>query len=704
MSQTLSCTSETLPGQIVHIHISPVKVTSSAKKAFKESKTKEIISAICALLNSDGGKLVMHVREDSAQEWFVTDSIRKIEQCLVEIVGCSTMVSNISLEKSDQKIVFSVKKSSFLITVNYNLYLPSQTQVISIPSTEAIENVKGVILNKRETVNVVKIGSHMKKFVKDQNSGLHVAKDVQFKHLKAAPSKCVTLGDRPIGKSNKFACYVSAFANHCGGHIYYGIRDDGTIKGEVITDQRKVDEIIKKVEKTINKMSWPHSLGKPQKGKQWDIFFEPVLDTTSNVLPSIYVIVIYVASCPGGVFTEEPESYEIVDGKVGKLKLSDWKMKLFYPSLTVSSHEHEVPGVVRRCSWSSGRYQKICYHVNGILMTDINNGNWENFERHKRMLERRFPESDARLVLLSKQVTAYYRKGSFSKADLALQEYNQIWPTSQNVLIFEVIGLYLQAALERCLGNFKTSYEILKDTLFKADQIPVGLITASLYSLMATLRGILDCQAQDSNEKIPLSANEKSEILSTKALEHLKKVRESPEIRTDMEQKSHINLAMLHLGCSLSGDIARKHVDKECLAAANSNLQVVSRCIFDGYPLSLLRELQFHFALSILYHRRSQIERHEKRHLLQAAFHYSKKANDLSRKCKFEEMTRYTQKCMALRTEDLVCSHFVKNKRDTDKRPISESSGTDSLLPETKEISIQNSQDNLEDNNSTACW
>ena len=60
-----------------------------------------------------------------------------------------------------------------------------------------------------------------------------------------------------IGKGNKFSRYVSAFANYKGGHIYYGIDDDGIVAGELIPNEVDKEEIVKKVEKSINKMIWP---------------------------------------------------------------------------------------------------------------------------------------------------------------------------------------------------------------------------------------------------------------------------------------------------------------------------------------------------------------------------------------------------------------------------------------------------------------
>ena len=448
---------------ILNMEISLKKTTASTGKKYKETKMKEIIRSVCALLNTEGGDLVLNLNEKSTQDTMFS-FVRMIEQRLVEIIGSVIMVSNTNFEIIDQKIILRVKKSNLLISTNYNLYLPTQTQVIPVQPNTQIEIVKQLITCDGERIlHEIKIETHSRRFVQDQNCGLKENKGIQLKNPKAASSKCVTLADRM--KSNKLTCYVSAFANHQGGHIYYGIRDDGTVEGEIVTDKDR-DEITKKVGKTIGKMIWPQ---KPEKEKHWDIFFESVLDIHSRAIPSTYVIVVFVASCPGGVFIEEPESYKIsLDGKVEKMGFS------CHPLSAISCRKQEIPSLVQRCSWSSPRNQKLYEYANEQLMREINNGNWNEFTRKCKILEQECPESVVRMAVLSKQVIAHNRRGQFSKAVEVLQQYKRSVPSCQDTLIFEVIGLYLEAALDRCQENYETGYEILIAALSKLEQIPLG--------------------------------------------------------------------------------------------------------------------------------------------------------------------------------------------------------------------------------------
>jgi hypothetical protein len=73
-------------------------------------------------------------------------------------------------------------------------------------------------------------------------------------------------------------------------------------------------------------MLWPNNA--PQRGKHWDIFFEPVIDTGYKQIPSTFVVVVTVVQCAGGVFAEKPESYRVVNGKVESIPFELWKKRI----------------------------------------------------------------------------------------------------------------------------------------------------------------------------------------------------------------------------------------------------------------------------------------------------------------------------------------------------------------------------------------
>ena len=340
-------------------------------KKYKESKKTEIASSFCALLNTHGGKVTIEF--EAATESDVQNLKRAIEQRLSDILGFSSMRDHIELVSSSiDECVFTVEGVSSLCTMNYNLYLPSETQVLAVSPTTPIADVREILSSQKRIAEMeepaVKIGTHCKEFVFHQNTAqLIESRKEQFKNLKSDRSSCVTLGDRMTNKANKFANYVSAFANNIGGNIYYGVQDDGVVEGEFVKD-KELDKITKKVSNAVNKMVWPTECEGPKRGQHWEIFFEPVHGVNGDVVPSTFVIVVYIAHCAGGVFTEEPESYHVVNGKVKKMDYNKWRERIFQTTL---------PQHVSRVQWSSKKMERRFHCLMEKLICLKNNGNKE---------------------------------------------------------------------------------------------------------------------------------------------------------------------------------------------------------------------------------------------------------------------------------------------------------------------------------------
>jgi hypothetical protein len=403
------------------------------RKKYKEQILQEIIAAICAMLNSNGGKVVIHINSDSniPIEGFPSSQmslvIRILEQSMTSMIGLHQTISKINFKEDKESIVILVEKADSLITSNYNLYLPSETQVVQVSPLEPLGKVIDMIIRK-VVQELVEHGSHCQIFLKGDDCGFHESKMVQLKNPKASSSKRTKLADRMTSKSIKFSCYVSAFANHCGGHIYYGIRDDGVVEGELISNEEDIIEITKKVEKTINKLIWPEQIDQPKRGVHWEIFFEPVLDQNSKPIPSTFVIVIYIAPCLGGVFTEEPECYEIVEGEVKKMSFATWKKRILIPgnSNDQSSPAELVPYPLSRIQWSSDEIKQKCTRASNLLMDLINNGKWKELKRKAKLIQQEYPGYEVKLMVLSKMVIAYSRQSLFSKARNTLSDFYEI--------------------------------------------------------------------------------------------------------------------------------------------------------------------------------------------------------------------------------------------------------------------------------------
>lgn len=671
---------------VVQTDISPTEMV--ADKQYKTKMTKIIISNTCALLNSGGGKFVLNFQDPTPCPKHIHDCVRMVEQWVIQFVGPATMSSNIQLEQLPNKILLHIKGNSHLSTVNYNLYLPTHAQVTAVASTDPVGKVKEILERKSCicTSNISQ-GSHQTTFVQGEDSGLIESYSVQFKQLKSTPSKCIALADRMTGKGTKLTCYVSAFANYCGGHIYYGISDDGKVRGEKITEKDKID-IIKKVSKTISHMTWLGYSGEPRKGKEWDIYFEPVMGTEGNRIPSTFVIIITVVWCLGGVFTFEPESYHVTEGTVKKMSLETWKENLLskeVPKETKDQVEcnsktnvevevstktpaeiscalrtqckYEAPHSIARCTWSSNQTKKNYCFVNGNLIRIINDGNWKQFERRAKIEESKCSDGGVKLVILSMRITAQYKKNKFKKAEHSLKEYNKHLNDSKDRIICEVREKLVRSCLERCKGNHEKSYEIACTGLALVEQIPSGIIVGEYYVNLATISTILLSQERESERQSILK--DEAMFFFKEALQHLRDANEYLPSKIDQEQKVHINLALLNLGCSFSGDAIEETVDDDHIARAVSSIKVVDQHIYDGNALSDYRECQYLFVLSMLHYRRSQNigddEPRDKRlKLLENALKSSKKAEKIALECNFEEMLIYSRKHKAVYTEMMV--------------------------------------------------
>ena len=607
------------------------------------------------MLNGNGGKVLLH-KERNCNDCQclsqMSQVVRVLEQSMMAIIGLNQTVSKIDFTEDKESINIILKKADSLITTNYYLYLPSQKQVVQVSTSEPQEVIKKNIIRRKRIVEPVQLGSHHRTFCKGKNCGLHENKLCEFKHLKAEPSNCTSLADRMTGKGNKFSCYVSAFANYSGGHIYYGIGDDVVVNGEFIPNEKDKEKITKQVEKFINKMIWPERIGLPKRGKQWEIFFEPVADANSIPVPSTFVIVIYIAPCLGGVFTEQPESYEMVEGKVRKMSFDSWMKRILQPA---GVHSKEiVPYSGQRTAWSSAAARNDFIVGSEILRKLINDGKWKVIVKKCQGFQSQ--SNHIKLVILSKQITMSYRKGDFKDAQAFLNTYMTILPRVKDNLIFEVMGLHLQAALKRASEDFPALVEIVKEALSKAELIEPGLVTTAVYAFVATVSDLMSI-TDKTNES-------SSAIFSNKSLEHLLHVKDCPHFCADKKQKAHMMLASYYLGCNLNGQLINDDISPSDLDRAKDSIMAVHKSTYEEHPLSKYREVQFKLVQSIYNHRRSQVSPDDRVSLLRSAFNDAKDAERLSNEHGFTEMLEWSKANEALRTEELVRADIEHHPRD----------------------------------------
>ena len=627
-------------------------------KKYKEQILKEITAAMCALLNTNGGKVMIRFETDpkipveGSPFSNVSSVIRILEQSMISIIGLNQTVSKIQFIEDKESKILVIKKSDSLIPTNYNLYLPSQKQVVQVYSWEPPQKVMEDIIARKIVEEPVQRDSHYKNFRKGRRCGFYESKISQLKNLKAEQSKRTRLTDRMTGKGNKFICYVSAFANYRGGHVYYGIKDDGIVEGEEISND-DISDITKKVEKAINKLMWPEETSQPKRGEHWEIFFEPVLDENFKPIPSTFVIVIYIAPCLGGVFTEEPECYELVEKKVQKVSFGNWKKRMIQP--VCLRGKEEISSSVQRTKWSSAAAHKDFTIRGEKLRQLIGNGRWKAFDKECEYLESKSESHDVKLLVLSQKVRANFRRGEFSKASEHLKHYEEILPKARDRSFFEVIGFYLRAALYRATGNFKRLKEFLAKALASAELIEPGLVTATVYTFAGTVTDWID--SVDSTEKVS------PDILSLKAREHLQRAPDHSEVLGDMERKLDMTLATFYLGFNINGQHLQDEIDSSRLEKAKGHIRAIDESVREGHPLKTYFDTQRNLVLAIYKYRQSQAHSaSERTRLLRNAFSCAEKAERLARDSEFTEMVRWSLTFKGMCTEELVRTKLTKPK------------------------------------------
>ena len=423
------------------------------------------------------------------------------------------------------------------------------------------------------------------------------------------------------------------------------------IIGEVIPNEEDKKEITKKVEKAIKKMIWPEQIGQPKRGEYWDIYFEPVVDEDNKPIPSIFVIVIYVAPCLGGVFAEKPECYEMVEGKVTKMLFITWKKRMLLPYWSCSGEE--IPRSLPRITWSSAEARQSFTVAGEKLRTLISNGDWCAIVKECEVLRKKPQLYGMMLLILSKQITASYRRGQFKKAQNLLEEYEKILPKAKDRMIFEVMKLFLEAALKRASGDLKGLIEPLKSALSMAELIEPGLVPAIVYVFAATVTDLVD--SGDLAKKLS------PDFLSKRALEHLRRVPDSSQIISDMKQKAHMSLATFYLGCNINGKCIRDNKNNLDFEKAEIHITNVGK-LAKASPQTKYREVQLNLVLSIRDRRHSQLSPDESVRFLRRAFGYGEKARRMANNFKFTEMIEWSNANKAFCTVELLRAWNTKTR------------------------------------------
>lgn len=570
---------------------------------------EKVMPSICALLNSGGGRLWLQFEEELS--WTDIDGcLRMIEQRVRNITSVGT-VSDLIVAKSSHEFVIVIPASCRLVTLNHNIYLPDECEVVSLPPSEPVETIKNIIQGRTGRTKQTQIASHCKRFVLGEDVGFGESKNTQLKLVKAESSKHLTVAKRISSKSNKLASYVSGFANHSGGHIYYGVDRQGVVRGEKISEKDE-GEIIREVGKVVCKMVWPESIDKPKRGREWDVFFESVLDNRGRIIPSVFVVIIFIAHCPGGVFTEESESYHVVKGQVKKLSFSEW-LSHFQESSTSSSSP-----MLKAYTSSNG--SEVVKEVSTNSVDNCKNENRckKQFSELPDRARTQHPESSStRFTELYEEIIVAHKKRDFEAAEYLLGQFESFLgeaPAKESNL-WTVTALYLRSCVKSAQGNYKESYMLCQIGLEEMKSLGAEIITVQFYLHAAMLVMILFCRDRGFGALA-------SELIRKKAQDYLRMAMEdanelqvalkyenasvnSQQWLVDLQRKINIYVACVDLRCSLSGEaVQAKCISPAVINKADEKLKAVRRSVTKEHPLSHYRKIQLLFAECDLSRRR----------------------------------------------------------------------------------------------------
>ena len=537
-----------------------IEFSSSLANSKAKGKLKEILNAVCAILNSSkqGGKLILFSESGPYSDKNADDITRKIEQIFEATFGLEATCEIIDKipQENVSEMHYQIKQTttlpSQLYTINYNLYRTSNTQVHNIPSSEPLDRIVEVIKGERTREKKDVLGNHHKTFVHDTVVHLEESKEVQLKSLDDECTK--SLEDRMTNESNKLTHYVSAFANGTGGHIYYGIKlnENGSYVayGQTVIDK---DKIINKVKSTIDRMFIWRGRNKEHlnKGQHWDIYFEKV----SNTEEAKYVIVISVNAHNRGVFAREPESYVIVDGKVQSMEFSEWTEKFLLANCqNIFSHEMS-PQSIGRGKWSSPKALENHLAVLERLVILRNNGCQKEFQDYKTEM---LTDSDSNTKCLIQQQEAgdFFRKKLLDEAEAKLKDNENLLNDNTakvaDVGIYQTRRLYWKGVVKRAQGDDKECGKLCEEALQKSHSQPTILVLPWIHYNRAKTLEIDIAKGKDTSKERGLRTTcmeyYESALRSSFALQDF------PEnLVADLKQRVLIAMARLSLGAFYDG-------------------------------------------------------------------------------------------------------------------------------------------------------
>ena len=207
-------------------------------KGIHTTENKAVLQHVCALLNSGGGILIMEnlefnqgTQSKSLDEWW-----SGMECNFATILSGDDICNFLDFVGNfdDPHLYLFVKSAEHLCTLDYHCRLPTDTATHNVTYRSAVKLCKRQgpcdPLSSLPAIPTSFVYGRTEETLKQEG------KQIQFKNLSSNFNKhgSKTLPEKIVYYSSK---YISAFANHEGGHIYFGIEDtSASVTGEEMTE------------------------------------------------------------------------------------------------------------------------------------------------------------------------------------------------------------------------------------------------------------------------------------------------------------------------------------------------------------------------------------------------------------------------------------------------------------------------------------
>ncbi|CAC5380773.1 unnamed protein product [Mytilus coruscus] len=300
-------------------------------KGIRESGNEFVLKYVCALLNSGGG--ILHMRnldhvQIGVQPKHLDTWWSGMENKFADILSCDDICNYFDMvgNYSDPDLYLFVKSAEHLCSLDYHCRLPTDTATHEV----TYHSVMKLLQQKGAPCTISDLPQIPENFqyARTDSKIKQETKQIQFKYLSEGSKD-----SKPIPQKIKqmVSKYISAFANHEGGHILFGIDDvRASAMGELLSEDDQ-DRTVELINHRMENVIWGDEEFIPEQGKHWDICFKPVIGSPKKKARRV-IVVVSVCKFPGGVFTASPDSYFVNEfGDIETWKFSEWKLSMLNP-------------------------------------------------------------------------------------------------------------------------------------------------------------------------------------------------------------------------------------------------------------------------------------------------------------------------------------------------------------------------------------